>query len=170
MVDDEKVVQERVKGNRYGSFDYDFLVMRAFDKARLTGSVEFRGGYWEERESVVNGQVVTEKFYVPDTRRTFINSIRVCHTLLVPSHDEEYEEAVKKIEERIGELKQNRDDALGDLGDGKGAEQDKIINDYYQAVVELKFAQFTELMHLLQRMGLLGMKAIQEIIDPEADY
>jgi len=98
------------------SFNYDKdkltfrdIVLQHLRKITQLASVEFRGGYWEVRETPVfsGGATLTIKnrVYVPDTRECYSNAVEVLADLLAPYFDEEMrkaeEEAVKALEKAL---------------------------------------------------------------------
>jgi hypothetical protein len=162
MVKDEEIVQERTADKKRGSFDYDFLLMRCADKCRLAGSVEFRGGYTQDRTIMVNGSVMTEQVYVPDSKQVFIESVNTFDTFMIPKHDEEYEQKIKKLLKDEGGIKKKFEES-------SESSEDKLM-EYYSDMVKIKKEQLRELMLLCARVGLTGLASVEEIIDPMVDY
>jgi len=157
---DETIIQERTDFKR-GSFDYEFLLMRAADKCRIAGSVEFRGGYWMERPTLVNNNVVQERVYVPDTRKVFIESVTTMSLLLEPKKDEEFIKAMNELDKEVVSAKKARE---------KNSNKEEATAEFYTEMVRIKREEFRQIMLLIARMGLTGLRTVQEIVDPEADY
>ena len=95
------------EGERYsGGYQKDQLSFREIilqHLKRITefSSVEFRGGYWEQKIVPMGNSGMTQKVYVPDTRDVYSNSVEVLGDLLFPHYDEEMKEHDKKIQGRI---------------------------------------------------------------------
>jgi len=70
------------------SLTFKDIVLQHLKKIGTYMSVEFRGGYWEERE-VFSGQISNViRTYVPDTREVFSNSVDYLHDILYPYFDD----------------------------------------------------------------------------------
>ncbi len=64
----------------------------------IISRIEFRGGFWE---NVSRGDSRTESVYVPDTRASYIQSIRALHDVLLPYFDKKMKEKSKELEGAI---------------------------------------------------------------------
>jgi len=137
--------------------DYSQLLMNQIDKVRLSGSVEFMGGFWEQRTKVVSGSTITEKFYVHDTRQLYIGAITQLYNLLLPNFDTNFKEEEKKIEEKLKTLDEDK----------KKEKEKKTPNEfnvwYYSELLKIKDEQYKNLIFLMSRMGLFGIKKSKEV-------
>lgn len=75
-------------GFNSGSGDDDFsfriTIMTHLRKICNLASVEFRGGHYENKTSMMpNGLTIKEKVYVPDTREQYSNAVDALHDLLM---------------------------------------------------------------------------------------
>lgn len=137
--------------------DYNVVLMEQINKVRLSGSVEFRGGYWEQRNKMIGGSMITEKVYVPDTRQVYIGAITQFYDLLLPFFDDIFKKANKKIQKEIKELKKKRKQKKDELK--KGA----FNVWYYSNLLKIKRRQYKQLIMQLSRMGALGIKKSREV-------
>lgn len=137
--------------------DYSQLLMNQIDKVRLSGSVEFMGGFWETRTKVVSGSTITEKFYVHDTRQVYIGAITELYHLLLPNFDTDFNKDDKKIEEKLEVLKKEKEDNK----DKKTGNEFNVW--YYSELLKIKQNQYKNLIFLMSRMGLFGIKKSKEV-------
>lgn len=137
--------------------DYNLILMEQINKVRLSGSVEFRGGYWEHRQKVISGSTITEKVYVPDTRQVYIGSIDQLYDLLLPFFDEKIKKKNIEIQEKIKELRSKRKEKKKEMS--KGA----FNVWYYSKLLKIKRDQYRQLIFQLSRMGALGIKKSKEV-------
>ena len=137
--------------------DYNIVLMEQITKVRLSGSVEFRVGYWEHRQKVISGSLVTEKVYVLDTRQIYIGSITQLYDLLIPFFDDEFNKKDKDIQEGIKKLRKERTQNKKDLKRGEFNVR------YYSRLLQIKRKQYKQLIILLSRMGALGIKKSKEV-------
>lgn len=79
--------------------DFKFILMRQIDKVRVARSTEMRGGYWEDRPMPAGGGMSYLRVYVPDTRETYINSVKNLRSLLIPYWDKQFLKQEEKLEE-----------------------------------------------------------------------
>lgn len=118
--------------------DFRFILMRQIDKVRTARSTEMRGGYNEKRYSAVNGMTNEYEIYVPDTRQTYINSVKTFKMLMITYWDEEFKDEFDKLLIKLGEEKEeSKDDLL------------ESLVDVMDLVVE-------QLLLLCTRVGLIG--------------
>jgi len=137
--------------------DYSQVLMNQIDKVRLSGSVEFRGGYWENRDKMIGGSLVTEKVYIPDTRQVYIGAVEQLYDLLISSLDKKFETENKLIEEKIKGLDDQREEKK------KKLDENEFNVWYYSELRKLKREQYKQLIFLMARMGMLGIKKSKEI-------
>lgn len=72
------------------------IVIRQLERCTKKYSVEFRGGYEQKRSKIVGNVEIIEKFYIPDTREEFCNSIICLSDLL----HKEYNKKFLSLEEK----------------------------------------------------------------------
>lgn len=137
--------------------DYSQELMNQIDKVRLSGSVEFRGGYWENREKMIGGSLITEKIYIPDTRQVYIGSVDQLYDLLIPFLDKKFIEANKEIEKKIKDLNEEKEKKKEDLTESE------FNVWYYSELRIIKRWQYRQLIFLMSRMGMFGIKKTQEV-------
>lgn len=140
--------------------DYKDLLFQQITKIRLSGSVEFRGGYWEERTKVISGHAITEKFYVPDTRQIYIGSVDQLYDLLLPVFDESFK---KKMSEE-GDIKKELDNLKKLFKENKENKKESELNVFfYSELVRIQRRIYQELLLLIQRLGLFGVMKSKEV-------
>ena len=138
--------------------DYSQVLMNQIEKVRLSGSVEFRGGYWENRDKMISGSLVTEKIYIPDTRQVFIGAVDQLYDLLIPFLDKKFIAANKDINKKIKDLNDEREAKKKELTD-----KSEFNVWYYSELRRLKRWQYRQLVFLMSRMGMFGIKKSKEI-------
>jgi hypothetical protein len=78
------------------------IVLQHLRKISQFASVEFRGGYWEEKEVPLgNMQTLTQRTYIPDTREVYSNAVECLADLIAPYFDAEMRKAEAKAEKDI---------------------------------------------------------------------
>ena len=86
--------------------NFRFIALSHLRKIMDVGSVEFRGGYWQQSQKQnKEGTISTSKTYVPDSREEFCNSILMLHDILLPHFDDEMNKASKEINDKIETLR-----------------------------------------------------------------
>jgi len=85
-------------GNKFG-LNFKQIVLMHINRCVVNGSVEWHGGYWQERFQ----QHWTEKYYVQNSREVFSNSIKILRALLLGYFDKKMEEKDKKLQEKYNE-------------------------------------------------------------------
>ena len=136
--------------------DYSQCVMNQIGKVSSSGSVEFRGGYWESRTKMIGGSVVTEKIYIPDTRQVYIGAVDQLYDLLSPFLDKKFNEANEDIEKKIKKLNDDKEEK-------KDLSESKFNVWYYSELRRLKRWQNQQLNLLMSRMGMFGIKKSKEV-------
>jgi hypothetical protein len=95
------------EGEKYsGSYQKDQLsfreiILQHLKKITEFSSVEWKGGYWEQRIIPMGSGGMTQKVYVPDTRDIYSNAVEVFGDLLFPHYDEEMKTEDKRIQNKI---------------------------------------------------------------------
>jgi len=122
------------------------IVLEHYRKITQLSCVEFRGGYWTEKQRTSGGATFSESYYVPDSREVFVNSINMLHDLLLPLFDKQMEEEMERLEE---EYEKEYEKA-----------QDK--KEWKPKKLELKRELFQRLCLLLNRLRYLEGKSFGE--------
>lgn len=86
---------ESYRGGSGGKLGLSFkqIIIQHCNRCVLNGSQEFRGGF--NREISVNPTITV---YVPDTRETYFNSVRMLRALLLGYFDNEAKAAIEKLD------------------------------------------------------------------------
>ncbi len=85
---------------------FKVIVMRHIIKIARLASVEWKGGYWQQKSRIAQGgQMIVEKVYIPDTREEYGNSIIFLHDILIPHFDDNMIKESEEITKRLSELK-----------------------------------------------------------------
>lgn len=137
--------------------DYNSILMEQINKVRVSGSVEFRGGYWDERKRMINGSLVIDKIYIPDTRQVYIGSVTQLYDLLLPYFDDKFRKKDKEIQIKIKEHKDAREE------EKKKRAKNEFNVWYYTTLMKYKRKQYKQLLLLISRLGMLGIKKSKEV-------
>lgn len=79
------------------------IILQHLRKITMYSSVEFRGGYWDEK-SVITGSVTNVlRTYIPDTREVYSGSVECLADMLFPYFDDEMREAEEKAKKALKE-------------------------------------------------------------------
>ncbi len=65
------------------------IILQFLNKISSFASVEFRGGYWEEKIIILGNGNTTSKVYIPDTREQYSNAVECFADMLFPHFDKE---------------------------------------------------------------------------------
>ena len=143
--------------------DYNVILMEQINKVRLSGSVEFRGGYWEEKGRMISGNLITEKVYIYDTRQVYIGAVDQLYDLLLPYLDSVFKKVYSGEDKKGGIVKEIKE--LNDQKDKMKKELDtnKYNVWYFSSLLKLKRKLYQELIHQMCRMGLFGIKKSSEV-------
>ena len=146
MRNDVQFISE--KEHRFSQkLDYSEILTEQINKVRNSGSTEFRGGYWEERKRVLQGAVVSEKVYIPDTRQIYINSITQLYDLLLPFFDKKFRDDDKnKIQKAIKDHNALREEKKKKRSTGAYNVW------YYSGLLKIKRKQYRNLIRLIARL------------------
>jgi hypothetical protein len=90
---------ENFKGNQDNLFSHSALVMRSMNKVLECGATELRSGWFNIKRDKNTG--VETRTYIPDTRESFISSIKTCEMMLSCDLDTEAENAIKIIKTEL---------------------------------------------------------------------
>lgn len=85
---------------------FRYVVFKHIMKIALLGSVEWKGGYWQQKTGHdKEGNMTTEKIYIPDTREEYGNAINILHDLLLPHFGKDMKEQSERINKSIDALR-----------------------------------------------------------------
>jgi len=91
-------------GGKFDKVQFRDIALRQLQRISLNANCEFRGGYWETKEVPTgNGQTLTQRIYIPDTREVYSNSVMHLLNMIYPHADKELLSAFEKIEVQIKE-------------------------------------------------------------------
>lgn len=74
------------------------IILLHLKKIGEYASVEYRGGYWETKTKMSGGLSIEERYYIPDTREVYSNSINYLADMLFPYFDAEMKKAFDKAD------------------------------------------------------------------------
>lgn len=131
--------------------DYTFLVLRGIQRVHTAGSKEFHGGFWQKKPVSVDGSAHIMRYYVEDTRKEYINSVRALRDLLLPEldRDDAYQQREAEIQE---ELEEERSDM-----DEDSDKQDK--RRFTRRKLELERERYQAIIRCLSRKGWFKTKS-----------
>lgn len=101
-MDDEEVRfldANEYQGSSFEKISFKEIVLNHVRKIGTLSSVEFRGGYWEERSISTGVQNKETKIYIPDTREEYSNAIEFLLDLVYPHLDDKTLQKIETLEE-----------------------------------------------------------------------
>lgn len=138
-------------GDKFGLSFKQILLMH-INRCVVNGSVEFTGGHTKQ---VIEGGV-TQQVYIPDTRETFNNSIKILEVLLLPSFDDEAKAEGGKISKALEDLEKEYKSKLRNVEDRK---------DYIKKKIDLYFYMFRVLVALSKRLNFFQEEVSRDEMD-----
>lgn len=111
------------------SLSFNSILMRHLERITRLASVEFKGGYSQQKTIPVAGTLMQQDIYVPDTRECYINAIENLSDLLLPNFDDEMTKDEDKFVTEIEEIKKT----IKDDEDFKD-EKRKIIRKLFRSI------------------------------------
>ncbi len=148
----------------YGKEGISFkdIILNHLKRISEFSSVEFRGGYWEEKQiHLGSGNFQTERTYVPDSREIYTNAVDVLADLLYPHFDSEMKKAEEYLLEEWRVWTDAHSDEKGFITDEKG----KITNEAVQIQRNKKRGNrkllFRQICCFLYRKKYLDMGSIE---------
>ncbi len=81
-----------------GTMEIKDIILEHLRAILVISRIEFTGGYWHD---VSRGDQRTERVYVPDTRASYIQSVRALHDTLLPFFDKDMTKVSESIEKEI---------------------------------------------------------------------
>jgi hypothetical protein len=94
---------ESYQGKIDDKITFKLIILEYLRKIGGYASVEFKGGYWEERPNPKTDANYPIKIYIEDTREIYSNAVEFLYDLLYPHFDNEMKQISIQIE---AELKQ----------------------------------------------------------------
>ena len=158
---------------------FRYIILRHLMKIALLGSVEWKGGYWQQKTKMgKDGTMHTEKIYIPDTREEYSNAINVLHDFLLPHFD-------KKMDAKGEEINKQMDDLRMKCIAKTSVEETKILDTRPEDTSVLSISNYTgedttiivafrygklrltrkllqELSRFLKRVDYLGAQSLEE--------
>lgn len=127
------------------------IVLLHLKKISTYAGVEWCGGYWNERIKPVGNGVISEKYYVPDTREVYCNAVDYLADILYPHFDEKMTKAEEELNKKLDKLYK---DYSGEKSFDK--------QNYRQDKTKIKRKLFRELCSFLRRKTYFDSIAIEE--------
>ncbi len=88
------------------------LILQHLKRISQLASVEFHGGYWNDKMVSVGGGSTMVKIYVPDSREVYSNAVECFADMLFPYFDKEIIEQEEKCVTAIEESKEKSKDRI----------------------------------------------------------
>jgi hypothetical protein len=97
---DDFVIQdiENYSGQKNKQFNHQELIMISLRKAIEAGSCEMRPGYTNVKTDRKGNEIVA---YVEDTRKRFIETVKICKSIIACDFDEEAEDLFNQTQEYL---------------------------------------------------------------------
>ena len=89
---------EAYQGGSQEKLTFREIVLGHLRKISQYASVEFRGGFWEERSINHTQYTETVRTYISDTREVYSNAVEYLYDLLYPHFDDEMETSGESAE------------------------------------------------------------------------
>lgn len=143
------------RGSSSGKFGLTFkqIVLTHINRCVINGSVEWHGGYWQERNAT---NYTIERIYIQNSREVYCNSVKMLRALLLGYFDKQIKEADKEIQEQ---LKQRYEEYLKEVKQ-EGNKYAKA--EYYEDKVDLHIRLFEELIMLSKRLNFFEEESSEE--------
>lgn len=142
-------------GNKFG-LTYEQIVLMHINRCVINGSVEWHGGYWQDR---IQGTYV-EKYYIQNSRDVYCNSIKMLRALLKGHFDEEMEKANEEIENNLDEIYKTYQDKIKDSNNKSLLNEAK--QEWYSEKVSSYIKLFEELIKLVKRLNFFKEEGSEE--------
>ncbi len=145
------------RGSSSGKFGLNFkqIVLMHINRCVINGSVEWCGGYWEKKFKPIGSGVLTDEYYVQNTRDVYCNSVRMLRALLLGYFDKKIEKPDKEIQEELEKI-YNKHKKEAEEGNKRAKK------DYNEEKVELHIRLFEELIMLSKRLNFFEEEAAEE--------
>ena len=125
-------------------FSFKQILLEHLNRCVKNGSQEWHGGYWETKSRSAGGGVsAVEKYYVPDSRGVFKNSVGMFRICLLGYFDSKMKEKDTEIQNKLKEI--------------ESSEEKKK-----KEVIDIHIELLGELIQLLKRLNFLDEEAEEE--------
>jgi len=161
---------EQYRGNVEEKLTFKMIVLEHLRKIGGYASVEFRGGYWEERHVISPTHTDIIKTYIPDTREIYTNAIEYLYDLLYPHFDKKMLEDGKKYTLLVSQAYQSNTILKEKDKEGRTEAEDRIFKDVHDRITfrsikrDLARELFRDLSCFLHRMKYMEGKTFSEEI------
>lgn len=139
-------------GSKFG-LTFKQIVLTHINRCVINGSVEWHGGYWQERTQ----QSWTERYYIQNSRDVYNNSVKMLRALLLAFFDKEMKQADKELSDEF-DLK------MKEYSDRKDNENDneKVMSEWYSFKVGWHIRLFEQLIMLSKRLNFFEEEVAEE--------
>jgi len=135
-------------GDKFG-LTFKQIILMHINRCVLKGTTEWHGGYWNEKQK----SNWVEKYYVPDSREVYNNSIRMLRCILLGYFDDIIESKDKELQEELVKAYEEYEKSNKD----KSAKVE-----YYEAKVDIYIRMFEELIMLSKRLNFFQEEDTKE--------
>lgn len=141
------------RGSSSGKFGLTFkqIVLMHINRCVQNGSVEWHGGFWIE-----TGSNPVHRNYIPNTRDTYCNSIKMLRAILLGYFDKEIKEADKKLQEEYEDLTKKYSELI--------KKDNKSRSDWYGIKIDWHIKLFEQLIMLSKRLNFFEEETSEEEI------
>lgn len=146
------------RGGSSGKFGLTFkqIILQHINRCVINGSVEWHGGYWEDKLQVVGQGTIVEKRYVQNSRDIYSNSVKMLRALLLGYFDEEMRKTNKELNEEYSKQFNEYSE--------KGKRDKEIKNEWYDYKVNWHIKLFEHLIMLSKRLNFFEEEISEEEI------
>jgi len=151
---------------------FKFIVLQHLQRIGQYASVEFRGGFWEEKPHP-NIQVnSTIQVYVPDTREVYSNAVEYLADILYPYFDKDMKKSEEEAQKELQKAFENNTIVIEKDREDKNIQEGKIVDRifkkqedkvfYRSERVKINRKLFRNLCSLLYRKKYLELGKIED--------
>lgn len=117
------------------------IVLNHMRRITTLASVEWHGGFWEERHKPIGNVAIVEKHYVQSSREIFSNAVTILSCICLPHFDKEMQKAEKECDDLLEAVIERY----------KQKEKKGDVVEYQQEKLEIKIKLFRALACFLKR-------------------
>lgn len=141
------------RGSSSGKFGLTFkqIVLQHINRCVVNGSVEWHGGYWQERNAT---NYTIERIYIQNSREVYCNSVKMLRALLLGYFDKQMTEADNQLHEEYEKEYSNYDEI-----EKKGKD---VKYEWYSYKVEWHIQLFEQLIMLSKRLNFFEEESSEE--------
>lgn len=149
------------RGSGSGKFGLTFkqIVLMHINRCVINGSVEWVGGYWQERSA---GSYVAERVYIQNTREVYCNSVKMLRACLLGYFDDKIKKKDKELQEEF-KIKSEEIEKADKENDNK-EERKNIVSEWRQFKIDWHIRLFEELIMLSKRLNFFEEETAEEDI------